>query len=144
MWRHVLSARPQTSRHLFGWRAVPTVSVEAVRRSVNRCFGLVPLSPLTLITLRPPRSPPRCARHYFLLGLLRHRVLFSGPAPLSSSIVRLTDFDVTIGQCVESDRNPAFDILIRHSLRHYRTGSRSLSAHTVTTCFVSLLYDSVR
>ena len=34
--------------------------------------------------------------------------------PLLGTVVGLTDFDVTIGQCVVSDRNLACAVLIRH------------------------------
>ena len=38
-----------------------------------------------------------------------------GPGPLSRTVVRQTDFDVTIGQWVVSDRNPSYAFLIRLS-----------------------------
>ena len=38
----------------------------------------------------------------------------NAPDPPSDTVVRQTDFDVTIGQCVVSDRNLACAILIRH------------------------------
>ena len=69
MWRHVLSAKPQTSRHLFGWRAMPTLSVGAVRGSVRQSLHLPrhppppprPL-PVCLPLCVPPLTLPACSR----------------------------------------------------------------------------------
>ena len=52
------------------------------------------------------------------------------PDPLSGTVVRQTDFDVTIGQCAVSDKNLARAILIRHK--------KLFDGETIATvCFVS-------
>ena len=48
--------------------------------------------------------------------------------PVSDTVVRQTDFDVIIGQCVVSDRNLAWAILIKH---------KELSAGKVKVCLLA-------
>ena len=60
-----------------------------------------------------------------------------GIDPLSDTVVRQTEFDVTIGQCVVSDRNLARAALIRHKTLSNGLG-QGLSAPTATLCFVPL------
>ena len=50
-------------------------------------------------------------------------------------------FDVTIGQCVVSDRNPASAVHIRHETLSEMV-IQSLSTPIATVCFVPLSQDS--
>ena len=57
-----------------------------------------------------------CNRFLTLVGHIPSyiHVQCYSPDPLSDSVAEQTDSDVTIGQYVVSDRNPAGAILIRH------------------------------
>ena len=58
------------------------------------------------------------------------QMLGSGPHPLSGTAVGQTDFDVTIGQCVMSDKNLACTILMRHKTMSDGERSEPVCSHS--------------
>ena len=56
---------------------------------------------------RPPQDVTRKILPIMAMPVVRTSKHYKGPNALSGTVVRQKDFDVTIGQCVVSDRNLA-------------------------------------
>ena len=74
-------------------------------------------------------------RHgYSLVGLMVHK----GSDPRPGTVVRQTDFDVTIGQCVVTDSNLAYVTLIEHkTVRRWKqsvSGPIAITVYALSLC----------
>ena len=63
---------------------------------------------------------------------------YYSPDPLSGTVVRQTEFDITIEQCIVSHRNLAYAVLIRLKILSDDEVKVCLQAPMATVCFVSL------
>ena len=64
--------------------------------------------------MNSPKSARLCVQPHMSVGRVGSALPQLKTDPLSGTVVRQTDFDVIIGQCVVSDRNLACAILFRH------------------------------